>query len=107
MLTDSSFEIKFEEISSLRWLGSGAQGAVFYGKHRGQEVAVKKVKHLKEINIRHLRKLNHPNIITFKYVWDYLTHFIGLIMGLFDVTGLDLTQGKHCVLKIAYSESME
>jgi len=60
--------VKFEEITNLRWLGSGAQGAVFYGKLRGEEVAVKKVKNLKEINIKHLRKLNHPNVISFRCV---------------------------------------
>ncbi|KAF6041255.1 hypothetical protein EB796_000417 [Bugula neritina] len=67
-LKDNSFDVKFEEITNLRWLGSGAQGAVFYGKLRGEEVAVKKVKSLKEINIKHLRKLNHPNVISFRGV---------------------------------------
>uniref|UniRef100_A0A669DKV0 Mitogen-activated protein kinase kinase kinase 12 n=1 Tax=Oreochromis niloticus TaxID=8128 RepID=A0A669DKV0_ORENI len=53
---DEEWEVPFEEISDLQWVGSGAQGAVFLGKLHGQEVAVKK----------HLRKLKHPNIITFK-----------------------------------------
>ncbi|XP_030230838.1 mitogen-activated protein kinase kinase kinase 12 isoform X1 [Gadus morhua] len=60
------WEVPFEEISDLQWVGSGAQGAVFLGKLHGQEVAVKKVRDIKETDIKHLRKLKHPNIITFK-----------------------------------------
>lgn len=63
---DESWEVPFEEISDLQWVGSGAQGAVFLGKLHGQEVAVKKVRNIKETDIKHLRKLKHPNIITFK-----------------------------------------
>lgn len=61
-----SWEVPFEEISELQWVGSGAQGAVFLGKFHGEEVAVKKVRDIKETEIKHLRKLKHPNIITFK-----------------------------------------
>lgn len=60
-----NWEIPFEEISSLQWLGSGAQGAVFRGQLRGAWVAIKKVKEQKETDINHLRKLNHPNIVQF------------------------------------------
>ncbi|KAM9408696.1 mitogen-activated protein kinase kinase kinase 12-like [Pholidichthys leucotaenia] len=63
---DETWEVPFEEISDLQWVGSGAQGAVFLGKLHGQEVAVKKVRNIKETDIKHLRKLKHPNIITFK-----------------------------------------
>ncbi|XP_039285893.1 mitogen-activated protein kinase kinase kinase 12 isoform X2 [Nilaparvata lugens] len=62
------WEIMFETISDLRWLGSGAQGAVFSGKLKNETVAVKKVENLKETDIRHLRKLNHPNIVQFRGV---------------------------------------
>lgn len=62
------WEILFENILDLDWLGSGAQGAVFLGKYKGEQVAVKKVRDIKETDIKHLRKLNHPNIITFKGV---------------------------------------
>uniref|UniRef100_A0A8C6UJF2 Mitogen-activated protein kinase kinase kinase 12 n=1 Tax=Neogobius melanostomus TaxID=47308 RepID=A0A8C6UJF2_9GOBI len=65
---EESWEIPFEEISDLQWVGSGAQGAVFLGKFHGEEVAVKKVRDIKETEIKHLRKLKHPNIITFKGV---------------------------------------
>nr|XP_043872587.1 mitogen-activated protein kinase kinase kinase 13 isoform X3 [Solea senegalensis] len=62
------WEVPFEEISELQWLGSGAQGAVFLGKFRSEEVAIKKVREQKETDIKHLRKLKHPNIISFKGV---------------------------------------
>ncbi|XP_020299603.1 mitogen-activated protein kinase kinase kinase 13 isoform X2 [Pseudomyrmex gracilis] len=62
------WEISFEDISELQWLASGAQGAVFSGKLNRETVAVKKVKEPKETDIRHLRKLNHPNIVQFKGV---------------------------------------
>jgi len=64
------WEIPFENISDLQWLGSGAQGAVFLGKLKGELVAIKKLRDKRETDIRHLRKLNHPNIISFKYVAD-------------------------------------
>ncbi|CAH2224729.1 mitogen-activated kinase kinase kinase 12 isoform X1 [Pelobates cultripes] len=65
---EDSWEVPFEEIQDLQWVGSGAQGAVFLGKFHGEEVAVKKVRDIKETDIKHLRKLKHPNIITFKGV---------------------------------------
>lgn len=60
------WEIPFESISDLEWLGSGAQGAVFSGKLKNETVAVKKVRDVKETDIKHLRKLDHENIIKFK-----------------------------------------
>ncbi|XP_066543765.1 mitogen-activated protein kinase kinase kinase 13 [Amia ocellicauda] len=63
-----TWEVPFEEISELQWLGSGAQGAVFLGKFHSEEVAIKKVREQKETDIKHLRKLKHPNIIAFKGV---------------------------------------
>jgi len=62
------WEIPFESISDLQWLGSGAQGAVFAGKFNSELVAVKKVKELSDTNIHHLKKLNHHNIIQFRGV---------------------------------------
>ncbi|XP_055602513.1 mitogen-activated protein kinase kinase kinase 13 isoform X2 [Uranotaenia lowii] len=62
------WEIPFEDITDLVWLGSGAQGAVFQGELRNERVAVKKVRDVKETEIRHLRKLNHENIVKFKGV---------------------------------------
>ncbi|XP_058043198.1 mitogen-activated protein kinase kinase kinase 13 isoform X2 [Ahaetulla prasina] len=63
-----TWEVPFEEISELQWLGSGAQGAVFLGKFRTEDVAIKKVREQSETDIKHLRKLKHPNIIAFKGV---------------------------------------
>ncbi|XP_055528207.1 mitogen-activated protein kinase kinase kinase dlk-1 isoform X2 [Wyeomyia smithii] len=62
------WEIPFEAITDLVWLGSGAQGAVFRGRLRNELVAVKKVRDVKETDIRHLRKLDHENIVKFKGV---------------------------------------
>lgn len=63
-----SWEIPFEAIGHLQFVGSGAQGAVFVGQLHDETVAVKKVTSLAETDIRHLRKLNHPNIVAFKGV---------------------------------------
>ncbi|XP_032297516.1 mitogen-activated protein kinase kinase kinase 12 [Coturnix japonica] len=65
---EDPWEVPFEEILELQWLGSGAQGAVFLGKFRAEEVAIKKVRDQNETDIKHLRKLKHPNIIAFKGV---------------------------------------
>lgn len=64
--TDDNWEIAFETISDLQWLGSGAQGAVFRGRLKNEIVAVKKVRDQKETDIKHLKKLNHVNIVQFK-----------------------------------------
>lgn len=58
--------IPFDEIYELEWLGSGAQGAVFLGQYGGQQVAVKKVRREVDTDIKHLRNLNHPNIVKFR-----------------------------------------
>ncbi|XP_059470290.1 mitogen-activated protein kinase kinase kinase 13 isoform X3 [Neocloeon triangulifer] len=62
------WEIPFESISDLQWLGSGAQGAVFRGTYKNEHVAVKKVREQKETDIKNLRKLNHQNVVQFKGV---------------------------------------
>ena len=38
----ANFEINFEDIRQLKWIGSGAHGCVFLGQYRHEEVAVKK-----------------------------------------------------------------
>ena len=58
----------FEELKNLQWLGSGAQGCVFKGTFKSEEVAIKKVKSKEEANIKHLKRLNHPNLVKFKGV---------------------------------------
>ncbi|GAB0097019.1 Mitogen-activated protein kinase kinase kinase [Sergentomyia squamirostris] len=62
------WEIPFEDITDLEFLGSGAQGSVFSGKWRNEIVAVKKVHDLLDTDIKHLRKLDNENIIKFKGV---------------------------------------
>lgn len=66
--SNNDWEIPFEMISDLQWLGSGAQGAVFSGLLNKEIVAVKKVREPCETEIRHLRKLNHENIVKFRGV---------------------------------------
>ncbi|CAG0900375.1 unnamed protein product [Cyprideis torosa] len=63
--TTASWYVNFDDISDLYYLGSGAQGVVFKGVYRGREVAVKKVNDERETEIFHLRKLNHPNVVSF------------------------------------------
>ena len=65
---DAKWLIPVEEISDLHWLGQGAQGAVFWGIYRNEEVAVKKVAHRKDTDIIRLKKLDHPNIVKFRSV---------------------------------------
>jgi mitogen-activated protein kinase kinase kinase 13 len=66
--TRDDFEVPFEELKNLQWLGSGAQGVVFKGTFNNEEVAIKKVKSKEEANLKHLKKLNHPNLVKFKGV---------------------------------------
>lgn len=63
---DDDFQIPFEEFGSFKFIGSGAQGCVFKSTLRGEEVAVKKVKTKEEANVKHLRRLNHQNLVKFK-----------------------------------------
>ncbi|XP_055940084.1 mitogen-activated protein kinase kinase kinase 12-like [Argiope bruennichi] len=67
-IDSDEWEIPFENIQDLQWVGSGAQGAVFLGELEGELVAVKKVREKEETDIKHLRHLRHPNIVTFKGV---------------------------------------
>lgn len=68
LLRTDDWEIKFESISIIKYLGSGGQGQVNLGYLNNELVAVKKVAEEKDTDIRHLRKLDHKNIIKFKGV---------------------------------------
>ncbi|TNN09972.1 Mitogen-activated protein kinase kinase kinase 12 [Schistosoma japonicum] len=65
---DLPWEVPFESVTDLIWIGSGAQGVVFRGYFRNELVAVKKVSRQSDTDIRHLRYLNHPNVIKFRGV---------------------------------------
>jgi predicted Ser/Thr protein kinase len=54
-IISDDWEIPFENITDLQWLGSGAQGAVFLGKLNGEEVAVKKVRDVHETDMKGLQ----------------------------------------------------
>ena len=77
---DEELEIPFEEFKDLQWLGSGAQGCVFKGTYNSEFVAIKKVKSREEANIKHLRRLNHPNLVRFKGVSNSGDKFFCIIM---------------------------
>ncbi|VEN45229.1 unnamed protein product [Callosobruchus maculatus] len=66
--SQDDWEIPFDQITELKFLGCGGQGAVFEAKLNNARVAVKKVSELKDTDIKNLRKLNHPNIVKFKGV---------------------------------------
>ncbi|OON15841.1 hypothetical protein X801_08352, partial [Opisthorchis viverrini] len=59
------WEVSFDTITDLEWIGSGAQGVVLRGRLRGETIAVKKVNEQRDTDIRHLRQLRHPNVIRF------------------------------------------
>lgn len=63
---NGKWEIPFDSITELEWLGSGAQGTVFSGKLNGEVIAIKKVRNKQETDIKHLKKLDHINIVKFK-----------------------------------------
>ncbi|KAG7313053.1 hypothetical protein JYU34_000135 [Plutella xylostella] len=65
---EDQWEVPFEAVSELVYLGSGAQGVVFSGMFRGEMVAVKKLRDKSETDFKHLRKLNHENIVRFRGV---------------------------------------
>lgn len=65
---NDDFNVPFESIEIQEWLGSGAQGCVCKGRFNNEVIAFKKVKTKEEANIKHLRRLNHPNLVKFKGV---------------------------------------
>ncbi|XP_075679832.1 uncharacterized protein LOC113795690 [Dermatophagoides pteronyssinus] len=61
-------EIPYENLKDMQFLGSGAQGSVYVATLNQELVAVKKMREKCETEIKHLRKLNHKNIVAFKGV---------------------------------------
>lgn len=65
--TAGSWLIPIDSImNDLVLIGTGIEGSVYRGKLDGQNVACKRVKTEEETNIKHLRKLNHVNVIKFR-----------------------------------------
>ena len=66
---DNDWEIPIDDIiNDLEFIGTGIEGSVFHGKLHGQDIACKRVKTKEETNIKHLKKLNHMNVIKFRGV---------------------------------------
>lgn len=53
-------------MNDLVLIGTGIEGSVYHGKLGAQNIACKRVKTEEETNIKHLRKLNHINVIKFR-----------------------------------------
>lgn len=67
------WDIPIERImNDFQLIGNGNEGTVFRCKLDGHDVACKRVKTLEETNIKHLRKLNHVNIVKFRGKFDTL-----------------------------------
>jgi mitogen-activated protein kinase kinase kinase 13 len=67
--TTDDWQIPIDSImNDLVFIGTGIEGAVYLGKLGGQDVACKRVKSEEETNIKHLKKLNHINVIKFRGV---------------------------------------
>ena len=63
---DSIWDVPFEEITELQWIGSGAQGAVFLGRWKNEDIAIKRVRTQSDTDIKHLKDLDHRNIVKFR-----------------------------------------
>ncbi len=64
---NDDWEIPIDNIvNDLVFIGTGIEGSVFRGKLDGRDVACKRVKTKDETNIKHLKKLNHLNVIKFR-----------------------------------------
>jgi hypothetical protein len=74
--TNDDWEIQIDNIiNDLELIGAGIEGSVFRGKLNGQDVACKRVKSKEETNIKHLKKLNHLNVIKFRG-WFLILFFL-------------------------------
>lgn len=66
-ISDSQWEIPFErlEIKRDRIKGCGAQGSTYHGQFNDIPVAIKEVTDPSLVQIRHLKELNHRNLLKF------------------------------------------
>lgn len=74
---DDDWEIPYDRIRMCHndFQRSGSQGHVFYGKLSNTPVAVKQVKDVSLTKIRHLRELNHKNVIKFKGISERSNYY--------------------------------
>lgn len=65
--SSDDWEISLDPIANnFELIGAGIEGSVFHGQFNGQDIACKRVKTKDETNIKHLKKLNHENVIRFR-----------------------------------------
>lgn len=74
---DDDWEIPFERIRLYQnyFQQRGSEGEVCYGKLSNTPVAVKRVEEISQTKIRHLRDLNHKNVIKFKGISQNLKFY--------------------------------
>lgn len=74
---DDDWEIPFERIRMCHndFQRCGSQGDVFYGKLSNTPVAVKRVKEVALTKIRHLKELNHKNVIKFRGISENSNYY--------------------------------
>lgn len=76
---NDDWEIPFEKIRFQQdeFQRHGSQGVVYYGRVSNSSVAIKRVKDISLTKIKHLRELNHKNVINFKGISeDSSYHYI-------------------------------
>lgn len=59
-------------MNDLLLIGTGIEGTVYLGKLNGHNVACKRVRSEEETNVKHLKKLNHANVVKFRGL-SYMT----------------------------------
>lgn len=60
---DDDWEIPFSRVSIHNFQGCGSQGSVYYGKLDDRPIAIKRLHNESLDNLKHLRILNHQNIV--------------------------------------------
>ncbi|XP_026762255.1 mitogen-activated protein kinase kinase kinase 12-like [Galleria mellonella] len=76
---EDPWEISFESIVLHEYIGAGAYANVYSAWHNGELVAFKMVNDKKELDMKYLRELKHPNIVRFRGVCMEPTRY-GIVM---------------------------
>lgn len=97
------FNIRFEDVKELKWLGAGAHGCVFLGTYNYESVAIKKLREnvMPMREVRLLKHLRHENIVELKGVCTQPPVYC-IVM---EVRFLSLTCHPHSFSSIAPSPS--